>query len=799
MEAPGKPGAAPHWTTGRKSAVGTARAAASHVWFTVERGILSEVYYPRLDQPAIRDLGLLVSDGEGFFSEEKTDADSTVRWLADGIPAFHVENVCRSGRYVVKKTIVTDPERHVLLQKTCFSPKAAAPRRHHVYALLAPHLGNSGAGNDARVGDYDGVAMLLAERPGYGLALACSAPWLRRSAGYVGASDGWQDVHAHGRMTWQYEAATAGNVALIGEIEFVDDVPFVLALGFGRNANEAAQRARLSLAHGFDSALATYSEQWSLWQRSLRSFSSSSTGCEEAYRASATVLAMHESKDFPGATVASLSVPWGEIRGGDNLAGYHVMWPRDTYEAASGLLALGATAEIARALDFCASTQLADGSWPQNMWLDGTAFGSGLQLDEVACPILLFALARRHERLPAEDVKRLWPMLRKAAAFMLRRGPVSPEDRWEDAPGMSPFTLGCVIAALLIVADLADEHDEPQLGRLFRETADDYYAFIDDWLYAEGTPLARELGIDGYYVRIAPPAILAGDVPLSRTTVPVTSRGAGAKFAADSIVSVDALALVRFGLRRADDPRVLNTLRAIDALLRVETPLGPCWRRYTEDGYGERADGAPFDGSGIGRAWPLLVGERAHFELARGNLAEARRLLEVMQRLGGATHLLPEQVWDAPAIPARNLFPGAPTASACPLVWAHAEHVKLLRSLADGAVFDSPSETRQRYLAGAARPAHATWRFERPLRRLRPSAILRIETPARATVRWSDDDWRSVRDADAVDTGIGLFVTDLPTARLEVGRVVRFTFFWPDSARWEGRDFQVEVGHRDRS
>jgi glucoamylase len=799
MEAPGKPGVAPRWTTGRKSAVGTSRSPASHVWFTVERGILSEVYYPRVDQPAIRDLGLIVSDGAGFFSEEKSDTDSTVRWVSEGVPAFQVANVCRSGRYAVEKTIVTDPERHVLLQRRCFAPKAPAERRYHLYALLAPHLGNSGVENDARVGDYDGVPMLLAERPGYGLALACSAPWLRRSAGYVGVSDGWQDVHAHGHMTWQYETATQGNVALIGEIEFADGVPFVLALGFGRTAKEAAERARLSLNHGFDAALLRYTDEWSHWQRSLHSRARWPEGAEEAYRASAAVLAVHESKEFPGATIASLALPWGEIRGGEIVAGYHVMWPRDSYEAATALLALGATAEIVRALDFCAATQLEDGSWPQNMWLDGSAFGPGLQLDEVACPLLLFSLARRHDRLTTLDVQRLWPMLRRAAAFIVQRGPVSPEDRWEDAPGMSPFTLGCVIAALLIAAELADEHAEPKLAGFLRETADDYHAAIDDWLYAEGTPLARELGIDGYYVRIAPPEILAGDVPLGRTKVPVVSRGVGAKFAADTIVSVDALALVRFGLRRPDDPRILNTLRAIDALLRVETPLGPCWRRYTEDGYGERADGSPFSGSGIGRAWPLLVGERAHFELTRGNREEARRLLEVMQRFGGATHLLPEQVWDAPAIAERALFPGGPTASACPLVWAHAEHVKLLRSLEDGAVFDSPPQTRQRYLGGEARPAHVTWRFERPLRRLRPSSILRLETRARAKVRWSDDDWSTVRDAEAVDTGLGLFVTDLPTATLEVGRTVRFTYFWPESGRWEGRDFHVEVGYRDRS
>ena len=91
------------------------------------------------------------------------------------------------------------------------------------------------------------------------------------------------------------------------------------------------------------------------------------------------------------------------------------------------------------------------------------------------------------------------------------------------------------------------------------------------------------------------------------------------------MISPDALALVRFGLRAPDDPRILNTIKVIDALLRVKLPQGPCWYRYNGDGYGEHEDGSPFDGTGIGRPWPLLAGERAHYELAAGTSASGGR------------------------------------------------------------------------------------------------------------------------------------------------------------------------------
>jgi glucoamylase len=121
--------------------------------------------------------------------------------------------------------------------------------------LLAPHLGNRGAENNAWIGDYKGVPMLFAERNGNALALACSVPWLKSSTGFVGVSDGWQDLSQHKILTWSYDRAENGNVSLIGEIDLTkSEGDFVLALGFGLNFAEACQRVLASLLDGFNTA-----------------------------------------------------------------------------------------------------------------------------------------------------------------------------------------------------------------------------------------------------------------------------------------------------------------------------------------------------------------------------------------------------------------------------------------------------------------------------------------------------------------------------------------------------------------
>jgi glucoamylase len=662
-----------------------------------------------------------------------------------------------------------------------------------LYVLIAPHLGNRGEDNDARVDSFKGVPMLMAERGGLGLAVACTLPWVGRSVGYVGTSDGWQDLHRHKKMTWFYDKAENGNVAMMGEIEISKGGDFTLAVGFGTTASEGAHRARTSLDRGFDDVWQLYLKQWTDWQQSLRPMRSGSKAKSDAYRVSTSVLAAHESKDFQGGTVASLSIPWGEVHGDADKGGYHVLWPRDAYETAGAILAAGGTDEITRALDFYQTTQEADGHWPQNMWLDGRMNWSGIQLDETAAPILLLNLARREKRVTDAEVKRLWPMVRNAAGYIVRKGPSSPMDRWEEDAGLTAFTLASIIAALLVAAEMADERAESKLGEYLRQTADAWNGSIEGWTYVEGTALAEQVGVTGYYLRIAPPRTLQGVSPLDQDLKIPNLPDSDDKFPAWQIVSVDALALVRFGLRKAEDPKMLNTVKVIDAVLKVNTPHGESWHRYNHDGYGEKPDGSPFDKTGVGRIWPLFAGERAHYELAAGNASEARRLLGVMESLASDTGLISEQAWDSDPIPEKELFPGRPSGSARPLVWAHAEHVKLIRSLADGAVFDTPRQTVARYIESHHPASHSAWRFDAQAKSIPVGQILRIETAAPAQVRWTRDHWVTSHDAHAVDTGLGMFVTDLPTQSLPQGTEIAFTFHWPAEDKWENRNFSVEI------
>jgi len=696
QSAPGWPGIPPRWTSSAKSGAGTAISPCSRVWFTLSHGVLNEIYYPRVDRACTRDLGLIVTDGHDFFSEEKRHTQHQVKYMAEGVPTYHLTNTCEQGRYRIEKEILADPRRDVVLQRTRFVPLQGTLADYRLYVLLAPHLGNQGNGNTAWVGDYKGVPMLFAERDGNALALACSSPWLKRSVGFVGTSDGWQDLSRYKLMTWTYTRAENGNVALTGEVDWTKG-DFSLALGFGTNPAEAGHRALASLLDGFESARAEYISEWQAWQQTLLPMDGAKDCEHNLYRISTAVLRTHESGRFPGGILASLSVPWGFAKGDDDLGGYHLAWPRDLVETAGGLLAAGAREDVHLVLHYLQVTQEADGHWPQNMWLDGMPYWSGIQMDETAFPILLVDMARRENALEADDLTRLWPMVRRAASFLMCDGPVTQQDRWEEDPGYSPFTLAVEIAALLAAADLADLNGESTAATFLRDTADTWNANIERRTYVTDTDLARQLGVEGYYVRIAPPEVAESASPIAGF-VPIKNRPLGASSEpATHIISPDALALVRFGLRAPNDARIVNTVLAIDALLKVNTPNGPAWHRYNDDGYGEHADGTPFDGTGQGRAWPLLTGERAHYELAAGRQEAAEKLLHALEAFANDGGLIPEQVWDAPDIPERELYFGRPSGSAMPLVWAHAEYIKLRRSLKENRVFDMPPQPVQRY------------------------------------------------------------------------------------------------------
>ncbi|MEP6764448.1 MAG: glycoside hydrolase family 15 protein [Gemmatimonadaceae bacterium] len=793
--APGWPGIDPRWTTANKSAVGTAIGDGSRVWFTASHGILNEIYYPEVDTACMRDAGLLITAGDGFFSEEKRDCSHAIEWLAPGIPAFRMLNVCNDARYEIEKMTCASPNYDAVLQQMRFTPHKGMLSDYRLVLIVSPHLGNHGAGNTGWIGKHKGHPALFAQRESLSMAVVCSAQLVDGTAGFVGDGDAWHDVKDNGRITRVYDRAENGNIALAAEIELMgSEGLFTIAVGFGADPETAAMHARSALLETYEDTERRYVDAWRKWQHALQPLDEPIALTKpHLYRASTAVMKSHMSMNCDGGAIASLSVPWGSSQGDGNLGGYHLVWPRDMVETAGGLLAAGAHDEMKSMLRFLAVTQESDGHWPQNMWLNGSAFWGGIQLDEAAFPILLVDQARREKAIDAHEVKRGWPMVQRAAVFVATHGPSTEQDRWEENAGYSPFTLAVEISALLCGADLADLAGQNEFANYLRDTADDWNASVEQFTYATGTELAKRIGVDGYYVRIGSSDAHDASAP-TRAMVPVKNReGQHATISASELVSTDALALVRFGLRDANDPRMLNTVKVIDALLRSETNTGPTWLRYNEDGYGEYADGRPFDGTGIGRGWPLLAGERAHYELAAGNIDEAIRLAAVMRAQASSGAFLPEQVWNAPDIPERELFNGEATGSAMPLVWAHAEYVKVLRSLHEGRLFDCPPQTQARYLKGKNVPRVTAWRASRAVNVMPVGRVLRVDANEQVSVHWTTDNWTTTTDTKCVQLAPNLHVVELPTSGLAVGAEVKLTLYWPDQLKWQGQDYVVRV------
>jgi glucoamylase len=787
--APGAPGIPPTWTSSAKDMVGCGLGPA-RLWFTIGYGIVNEVYYPRIDIPQIRDLGFIVAGPNGFWSEVKRNEHYTLRLLAPGVPA--VEIVHEHPRYTLRLRITPDPRRDVLVIECRLDPVPDIGDDGDLclHVLVAPHLGATGYDNVATVERYRSRRVLMAEQGPFGLALAAvdqrqRDAFGRASAGYVGSSDGWQDFARHGAMRWQYRTAGPGNVALMGELP----QRCVLALGFGSSAEAAATLAISSLIQHFDNILHQQIADWERWQAGCSEHGVSTLDLPFAIREqaaiSAVVLRSHLDKTYPGAMVASLSVPWGHT--GNQLGGYHLVWPRDLVECAGGLLALGAEAEARDTLRYLIATQNEDGHWNQNQWLGGSPYWQGIQLDETALPVLLAtALDERHalRGIEVED------MLRRALGYLARTGPSSGQDRWEENEGINAFTLGVCIAALVAGAALLPQPECDWALAL----ADFWNEQIEAWTTVRDTELAQQYGVPGYYIRVAPPGIMT-EAGASATIVPIRNRRGDGGLRGDQQIGTEFLQLVRFGLRRADDKLILGSLKLADALLRTDTPAGPVWHRYLGDGYGEHADGSPFDGTGIGRGWPLLTGERGHYEIEAGN--DPLPYLAAMAAMTSPGGMMPEQVWDAEALPARRLYPGRASGSAMPLAWAHAEFVKLLVSRHINRPFDRPRAMWQRYRARRPVAAHAFWWPHASIGAMRAGATLAVALPFPAVVRWGRDGWREIDEAATADSNLGFHVAVLDTAALKPGSRVDFTWRRRDNGEWAGRDIAVLVREAD--
>ena len=776
--APGAPGLAPTWSSSAKEMVGCS-LGSSRLWFTIGGGIVNEVYFPRVDVPQIRDLGFLVADGRGFWVEVKRLWQHELRLAVPGAPAVHL--VHRHERFELTLRVTPCEHRDVLLVEVLLSGDPVL----RPYALLAPHAGGTGTNNVARVLECSGRRALTAQQGPYALALQAVTPEQtealgRVSAGNVGTSDLWQDFARNGAMTWCYDTAGPGNVALGAELPR----HAVLALGLAGSTEAAATLARTALTEPFAVSWERQLTAWTRWHAANASEEALAADlpeeCAAQVQISTMVLRVHQDKTYPGAMVASLSVPWGNTR--EERAGYHLVWPRDLCESAGALLAVGALREARNALGYLIATQNPDGHWNQNQWLGGAGHWLGVQLDETAFPVLLAAALDERAALAGTEVS---DMVLRALGFLVRQGPVTDQDRWEEDAGLNTFTLAVCIAALVAGAGYLPA-EARELALAF---ADYWNAQLDAWTSVRDMPLARLYGVPGYYVRVAPRESLSGDRAAPDRLLPIRNLTVDPNLPVSAQVSVDFLQLVRFGLRSPEDPLILGTLKIADALLKVQTPFGPCWHRYNEDGYGEHDDGSAYDGTGRGRAWPLLTGERGHYELCAGH--DPLPYLETMARMASPGGMLPEQVWDSAPIPARGLAPGRPTGAAMPLVWAHAEYLKLAASRELKRPFDRPAAVWARYAGERPLLKRVIWTEQAPVTQLPEGCSLTIALRSAGAIRWGLDGWADARDQETRPSALGLHLLEIDTPRLRSGRTLDFTY--RSGGNWVGQDFHVFV------
>jgi len=804
--APGGPGAPGMWARADKDAVGTAYSSASQVWFTVAGGIVTEVYFPDVDTPQVRDFQLMFTDGVSFFHDAQRDFTHQCGPIDPRAPAFRLTSTSKDPQhpYTVVQDIIASADTSCLLVRTRLEGDPGLLGRMKVYALLAPHL--HGQSNSGYVAVTTQGKKLVARSGNYWLALNANCGLGQTSCGFVGVNDGWTDVIGNRRLpVWSYDCALNGNIALTAEIQRGTANEFVMAVSFCQDLqpNSAMVVAREALSYPFDQAappgqLQSYINDWvtgispNLFQPAL-----GVTGDQNRlFSMSHKILLAHEDKNSLGALVASLSIPWG-YNNPDVDSGYHLVWPRDMCQSATALLAAGETDLPLRGLMFLATNQSPDGGFHQNFYIDGVPYWDGTQLDEISYPIILAYRLSELKSLQNYDPK---SMVLAAAGALIVKGPMTQEERWEENEGYSPSTLASNIAGLVCAADLAENSwDDPVTAQFLREHADFLESHLEDWCVTKQGNLVP--GVNQHYIRILPTQVKSfgnnrnPTLPEDPNTATVYLKNiAQGAFPAREVVDGGFLELVRLGIRSASDPIIQNTVRVIDVILKDDLPMpyGPCYRRYNHDGYGQGDQAQPFGSQGVGRPWPLLAGERAHYEVAAGR--DAKPYIRSLEAFAGERGLLPEQVWNAAPLPdaVPPLSPGSPTGSAMPLAWAHAEYIKLVRSVSDGKVFDLLPVVRDRYQK-PRQPSPEVWNFDRQILSMAAGKTLRIPLPANFRLCWTADGWETFQDSVATGTAIGIYFVDLPTQSAQAGTSLVFTFFWLSPQTWEGSNFTVNL------
>jgi glucan 1,4-alpha-glucosidase len=725
--APGGPGALSHFDLARKDCLGTARNTSSKVWFTVAGGMLSDVYYPTIDNTNVETMQYIVTDGSTFTDVQSRDTTYTVKALDGSGMSCRVTTTATNGKYRIVTDYVTDPDTNAVLMDVSFKPTDKSLR---LYLRLDPTVngnGGGGSGNggadSAAIDTSTGHPVLVSSDPvtatnavnrDYAQPVyeALDGPFGDVSSGFAGtASDGLVQLDATHSLSPQYETATSGNVV---QTALVAGKNVTLALGFGSDQSAAVQTAERALRNGFGEARDEYEEGWERYDLKLNTPPKMLPGLSnkrvdelrDAYWVSANVLKASEDKTFPGAIVASPTSPWGQsVSAGDPsntfFGSYREVFARDLYEIWTGLMADGdrATARAATLFLF-ERQQLPDGSMPRNSLVNGkTAPDSfNTQLDETAYPLLMA------DELHLADPALYAAHIRPAANFLIAHGPSFGPERWEEQSGFSPSTIAAEIAGLVAAADLAKANGDAASAAVWLGVADDFQRSVKGWTVTTSGPLASH----PYFIRLSK----TGD---PNAAVTYNLGNGGPTLDQREVIDAGFLELARLGELPATDPDILQSLPVVDSTIEETTASGAGWHRYNGDGYGDRdSDGRPWPptGTGNGHLWPALSAERAEQSLQTGDASGAAGLLDGMERFAGGVGLIPEQDWEnpdlaasafgtAPEVASIGFENGEPAGSASPLNWSAGAYLRLFADLDAGRLIDRPQSTFRRYVAHA--------------------------------------------------------------------------------------------------
>jgi len=723
------PGSAAAWTTGNKLAVGTAANTTSKVWFTVAKGITSEVFYPRLDVANMQDMQYVVTDGSTFVDLERDQTNHVVSMPDEKALEYTITNTDKRAvpRYSITNTYITDPSRNTLLIRTRFQSLNGGA--YQLYLLENPSMAGGGA-NDNASWDATNSALLSSgtetlfnsPMPVFS-ALKVASPngFIAHDNGYAGqASDCLVDLTANDVLNHQFDKVAAnGNVVQCGQIGSIGpDTTFTVALGYGSDAASAIDAANGSLTAGFTDREAAYRGGWNDYVNGLRAApaSVSSDTLRRAYYVAAMALHAAEDKTFPGASIAGFATPWGDFANGDTLNdGYHRVWGRDLYQQATGLIAAGDSAQALRMAQFMWNNQYISvstpgdnttyppGSFPRYSPVSGTSGASPTQPTQLGCceqfdqdafAILLAWMTGLTDNTTYQKIK-------MTANHVQTAGPDTTE-RWEEQFGKSPSSIAAEIAGLVAAADIARQNGDTTSAATWEAKADLWRSSLAGWTFTT----SGFWGGHQYYERID-----KASNPNDGETL-CFIEGA---FAAHDVTDFGFLDLVRLGERLPNDSDVSTSLSPSasasdgNSTVQVTMPSGDIYfHRYNHDNYGESNDDCsgfpadtvnvnecrPHDGvNRFGRPWPVLSGERGEYELANGHAATL--YLQSMADAANDGYFIPEQIWDRSDVSCYAL--GRPTGSAAPLNWAEGQYLRLSQSIDAGYNLDTPSVAKARY------------------------------------------------------------------------------------------------------